>query len=220
MMSKHKSMLVNPRDILLVLSILISIPTAAADPEHLRNPSGDMGCTRLARIDYTRDCAAVDNLASLQRMQTGECVIMRVNAKSRWNASGLMLERGAAYHISELDTPENCWQDASIVAKGEGWKNGGDVYLACDSDKKVQLKKKWTIGALEWLRRYPEADWFTLIGMTGKAGCCTSEKEFIIGRETDFIPEQNAEFCAYANDLNFMYWNNSGELTIKIERTH
>lgn len=180
-------------------------------------------CIHLNHIDYSRPCGSVDNLYDLHRLQPGECAIMNVSAKSRWNASGLLLESGVKYDFTELKTPGNCWEDNGIVAKGDGWKNGGKIYSKCptgDTEKEKVHESKWIIGVMEWLRRYPTADWFTLIGVTSKGGCCSDMQEFVIGRELKaFTPDHNSEFCSYANDVNFMYWNNDKELSIKIERS-
>jgi len=60
-----------------------------------------------------------------------------------------------------------------------------------------------------------QSHWFTLIGTIGK-----SEKAaFIIGCSLKYFqPVENGRLYCFANDLSFMYWNNSGTVTVRVTR--
>ncbi len=178
-------------------------------------------CIQLTNVDYSRSCGDVTNFNNLQRLKVGECATLAVNSKSRWNASNLLLEAGAEYQFTESDASDNCWKDASILVRGDGWTNGGKHYSKCGlPEKDSNIKGSVFIAWPEWLRRYPDADWFTLIGVASKGGLGTNSEQFIIGQgPKTYEPNHNAEFCSYANDLNFMHWNNKRSLLIEIMRT-
>ena len=57
------------------------------------------------------------------------------------------------------------------------------------------------------------AKWFTLCGSVGDS----DDRAFVIGNTlSNFSPEDSGELCAFANDLDGYYGNNSGYLKIRV----
>jgi hypothetical protein len=68
--------------------------------------------------------------------------------------------------------------------------------------------------------RAPEEKYFVLMGaLYGKCEdgrtCAT---HFPIGNEANILAPADGEFCAYASDLPFMYWNNKGSVRVLVMR--
>jgi len=130
----------------------------------------------------------------------------RVYAHLKYNHTGVFLEAGKAYSIEVKELPKQKWRDGSITpVDGEGWDRG-DIKLG---------PKEIPIAIMEPFRRVTDngAKWFTLCGCIGdndKAG-------FVIGNLLKrFKPTSSGELCAFANDLDGYYGNNSGYLIILI----
>ena len=68
----------------------------------------------------------------------------------------------------------------------------------------------------EIFRRNTDYRLFSLVGIAKGE---LAQEEFAIAYRKVITPKHNAEFCAYANDLSFMYGNNSGALKLTITRT-
>lgn len=152
-------------------------------------------------INYARKCGAVDNINNLNRLLTpGDCAEIFVNAKSRWNATGISFEQDAIYKI-EVVTNNNkqpTWFDASIETNAEGWESPQNSLFSF----------------FEFARRREQENWFHLIGVTvGK-----SEHTFSIGTGIIHKAVHDGEFCSFANDSSFTYWNNRGSLPVRITR--
>ena len=79
--------------------------------------------------------------------------------------------------------------------------------------------QEFAIAALEPFRRVTkdasgkQAKWFTLCGCIG----ADDDKAFVIGNGLKgFSPQQSGELCAFANDLDGYYGNNSGYLILRV----
>ena len=75
------------------------------------------------------------------------------------------------------------------------------------------------------LVRAPDQNLFQLIGFVDRIcvgdddECRPCARKFPIGVDGYTIKmRMDGEFCSYANDLPFMYGNNSGEITIRVSR--
>ncbi len=79
---------------------------------------------------------------------------------------------------------------------------------------KRQIKES-AVKIFEDLSRYPEADWFELIGAYDND---ESAHFFRIGIETTLTAEQDGELYLFANDLQSRYGNNDGLIRTFIER--
>jgi len=130
----------------------------------------------------------------------------RIYAHLKYNHTGVFLEAGMAYEIEVIDFIRQKWRDGSITpVDGTGWDRA-DVELG---------PKEVPIAVMEPFRRVTGngAKWFTLCGCIGT----NDEDAFVIGNLLEnFAPKTSGELCAFANDLNGYYGNNSGYLKIKI----
>jgi len=159
-------------------------------------------------------CGAVDpgRLRSVEN--DGEVAIFPVSAADRWNASGVRLEMGKTYRISVVGAKNPTgskerspiWHDASAAADLDGWIDAEPFYMRA-------------FDLLHW-KRMPDEPLFKLIGVVANAD--GRLHEFAIGGAAveghAFDAPLTGEFCAYANDLYWMYGNNSGGMEMAIER--
>lgn len=153
------------------------------------------------RVAYERDCAAIDE-SEMFHLTEGESATLKIKAASYWNASGLMLEKGTTYNFEVKKVLD--WKDWGNDANAEGWVNPiTGINLAARS-----------------LARAPDQKYFYFVGVL--RGACYDglicEKQFPIGKETEFTAPADGEFCSFANDIPLMYWNNEGAITLTISR--
>ena len=131
----------------------------------------------------------------------------RVYAHLKCNHTGIFLDAARSYKIEVTGLPGQKWRDGSIKpVDGLGW-NRDDVSLG--------FFKEAGIAATEPFRRVTDkgADWFTLCGYIVE----NDDDTFVIGNKlADYSPRKSGELCAFANDLNGYYGNNSGYLIIKV----
>ncbi len=106
------------------------------------------------QVEYRRDCGVLSDQQGGRLLESGECAEMRIDARSRWNASGILVEEGAVYQI-EVGVPalsqaeakalkDQCgldveatefgavqhqmvWCDAYVQATPEGWCQPGNA---------------------------------------------------------------------------------------------
>lgn len=130
----------------------------------------------------------------------------RVYAHLKYNRTGVYLRQDQHYKIEVIGLPDQQWRDGSIQpVDGTGWDRD-DVKLGY---------KEIGIAAMEPFRRVTGdgAKWFTLCGCIGD----DDGSAFVIGNSLpEFSPQKSGELCAFANDLNGYYGNNSGYLKIKV----
>lgn len=94
------------------------------------------------------------------------------------------------------------------VPSGDRWKDGR-IEITADG------YRRWYLSPFTGLLRAPRADWFKLIGAIGKLGT----ERVIIGSYLDaFTSPATGELFCFANDVRFMYWNNSGVIKLTIRR--
>lgn len=153
------------------------------------------------RVAYDRDCSTADWDETFRLVEAAS-VTLKIKAKSYWNASGLILEKGATYNFEVKKVLD--WKDAGNDATAEGRIETATGFLA----------------AMRSLARAPDQEYFYFMGVL--RGACydglTCEKQFPIGKETKFTAPADGEFCSFANDIPFMYWNNRGSITVTISR--
>ena len=135
-------------------------------------------------------------------LEVGQSHTFRVVARNQYNASQVMLQAGATYqfHVS------GSWTDKNIRTNANGWTSDA-----------VRPIMRPLVRAAEKKRRYPNANWFALIGTIG----CNECDHFYIGcggAQKTFTVRQSGPLYAFANDLTSKYGNNSGCLTVTIQR--
>ncbi|MBS2211751.1 DUF2235 domain-containing protein [Carboxylicivirga mesophila] len=134
-------------------------------------------------------------------------VVTRVYAYLKYNHTGIYLQKGKSYNIEVIEIDKYKWRDGGIhPVDGNGW-NRGKVKLAA---------REIAIAIAEPFKRVTGngVDWFTLCGCIGH----NDDEAFAIGNGLkNYSPKKSGEFCAFANDLNGYYGNNSGFLKVRIE---
>ena len=126
-------------------------------------------------------------------MNIGESRTDLVKARRRWNNTGIKLSAGERYAIAS----EGKWVDWFIPHGPEG-----------DPSDRFYMR------AFESLRRMPRENWFTLIG------CLNSDitTAFRIGASCTYFAIAPGDLTCFANDVEYFYWNNWGEVTITVTR--
>ncbi len=204
----------------LVPLVASSLAALVSLPAHADTMEPAPATCRVLEFDYAAACGETDNLHSLARLREAEdCVLIEVDSRSRWNASGLIFEDGVTYKL-EVQGDGPSWCDASIRSSPDGWKvpdeAGESKFEKCDGPGKV------TFGFFQlsllrfgkWLSRASDQNLFTLMGVTSiKKG-----EPFKIGMGTEHKAKADGEFCSYANDTTFTYANNDGSLMLKVIR--
>ncbi len=126
-------------------------------------------------------------------MIVGEATVKIIKARNRWNDTQITIKKGEIYYFES----SGFWQDLSNTCDANGYNSTSSL-----------------LRSTEWLRRFPKANWFALIGSTGH-----SQKNFFeIGNKATITVEKEGLFSCFANDVSFMYGNNSGEIKLNIKR--
>ncbi|MCP4282993.1 MAG: DUF2235 domain-containing protein [Gammaproteobacteria bacterium] len=130
----------------------------------------------------------------------------KVYANRKYNRSGVLLEKDATYLFS---VPKGqVWYDASIACDEKGW----------DRDSQALGLKELFIKLSEGKRRLPDAKWFELIGAVDSIEDNLFRViEYTEGGST-FSPKTEGELHFFANDLDRMYGNNRGFITVNVTR--
>lgn len=127
-------------------------------------------------------------------LQVGESARATIQAREKWNDTGITLEAGGEYRL----TAAGRWWDASIECGPDGY----------DSPNLI-------LRASEWLRRAPRERWFMLIGSIGRDGGTL----FRIGTGRTCRPVATGRLFCFANDVALMYGNNHGSVDLTVTRT-
>lgn len=129
----------------------------------------------------------------------------KVFSREKYNDPELVLKKGKEYQVFAY----GIWYDKSIACSAEGYTS-------------EQFKGFIKIfSSLEKMRRIPDADWFSLIGVVEKSldniinlGGLFKESD---SSKVTFIAPESGRLYLFANDLNFMYHNNREYLIVSIE---
>ena len=127
-----------------------------------------------------------------------------VFAYKKFNHTGILFEKGNSYKIEVIG--DHRWHDGGIrELNGEGWNR----------DTEELGWREIPIAAMEPFRRVTSngAQWFTLCGSIGD----DDKTAFVIGNSlARYDATHSGEFCAFANDLDGYYGNNTGKLKIRV----
>lgn len=171
---------------------------------------------RTLEIDYSASCGNGENPQSLVHLRNPEdCVLLQVESRSRWNASGLLFKEGVSYSL-EVHQPTNTWCDATIKSSPEGWDPDDDKLEHCETGRRFAIPPlaRPFLNLAQLTSRSNANKLFTLVGVTSERGA----KPFKIGSAMEHLAQADGEFCSYANDSTFTYANNSGDLLLKVTR--
>lgn len=143
--------------------------------------------------------------AVTRKLAVGESISIAIDAGHKWNWSGILLEKGATYRFDIGDVQK--WMDGGVTFGPGGWES-----------HELPWYKEDIVGLFESKRRCPEANWFELIGALGDEG----DNLFRIGKGGDekaYQAIEDAELYTFANDLDWKYDNNKGQLLVTKTRT-
>jgi hypothetical protein len=127
------------------------------------------------------------------QLKPGETIDITVHARAKWGATPLWLSKGERYRFAA----SGAWHDANIATGPAGYESPSIGFRLLAS-----------------FRRVKEANWFALIGTIQQS----EDSALIIGQGADLeIPRDGPLYC-FANDLPFMYFNNSGQVSVAVTR--
>jgi hypothetical protein len=127
------------------------------------------------------------------RLNPGDSVQVQIFARAEWNDTTVEVRKDETYCLEATGT----WYDASISCRADG-------YLSRSAG--FRLTERW--------RRCPPGNWFALIGVIGR----DESTSFIIGERKEVTTAKGGVLHCYANDLPFMYGNNSGCVKLTVTR--
>ena len=127
-------------------------------------------------------------------------------ANQKYNYSGIRVTEGEEY-LFYIDLNQ-VWYDSDIATSPKGWDRK-HTDLGFLSGLFVKLK--------EDDRRCPKAKWFEIIGTIGKSD--KSPIRLLKHTEMPLKVDKTGDFYAFANDLDRMYGNNLGSISVSLTRT-
>lgn len=136
---------------------------------------------------------------SPRRLARGETIHVTVAARRKRNETGLLLTRGEAY--------------TARCIRSEGWRDGS--YSAGPHGVEFEGLTRFLARGVEWLRPYPQGDWFQLIGRIDRGRDVfpmLDQQE--PGEPFAFRAPDDGELVLLVNDV--IYGNNRGFLTVEI----
>ncbi|PIG90460.1 hypothetical protein [Gloeocapsopsis sp. IPPAS B-1203] len=132
----------------------------------------------------------------MQELHPGQSHTIIVDARNKWNSSGICLKPNFTYNFEVIQIDEK-WQDDNLDSTPEFGIISPPFYL----------------NFFKFLKRFSEANWYVLVGSVGKDKITF----FKIGERLEhYIPPTSDEFYCFANDAEGFYFNNRGKLTLKI----
>lgn len=127
------------------------------------------------------------------RTPSSSPVSVPILARSRWVTTDLQLLRGTSYSFEAIGT----WTDWTITCDANGYESNGRVLLRMT----------------EWLRRAPRQRWFALIGTIDR----NMRTQFLIGTSATVVSPATGILTCFANDVAFAYWNNRGQVELRVQ---
>lgn len=140
---------------------------------------------------------------TLKEIKPGTCDTFEVDASRYWNHSGFLLTKGT-YHLTVVHQCKTAdgqcrpWRDKGCPATPEGgWS----------SDRCGFLSEKFTRN----FARNPQINMFALACSAGRDEAIAKA----IGHGTELKADKAVELVCFANDVAFMYFNNSGNVAVQ-----
>jgi hypothetical protein len=156
-----------------------------------------------------------------------------VYAALKWNPSNFALQRGEYYRVETIGASAQFWNDGGMRVGAEGY----DSYYDAISNCYVAMGR--CRGHLKKHRRYPKANWMSLLCAVGdfvrpltvvapgaEAAArylpldesTLQETIFHVGYSFEFRANYTGQLICFANDAHTLYWNNYGQLNVKVTR--
>ena len=160
-----------------------------------------------------------------------------VYAAIKWNPSNFAIQIGEYYRVETLGPitglESQYWNDGGIRVDPEGYSSYYDAISNC------YVAMGRCRGHLKKRRRDPTSNWMALMCSIGEfvrpltvvaPGAEAAarylpldesklqETIFHIGRSFDFRANNTGELICFANDAHTLYWNNYGQINVKVTR--
>jgi hypothetical protein len=126
-------------------------------------------------------------------LDPGQSRVLGVHSRLKLEDTTLLVCPGETYRFEASGR----WFDASTSSGPSGYTSPNGMF-----------------GLLERLRRFRKANWFALIGAVGQ----DLSTAFVIGEKAEIDIKEDGILYCFANDLPFMYWNNSGWVKVTVTR--
>lgn len=177
----------------LVLLVLVLLPGS------LSAESGSDSDKRATMYESPKPVSSCAGAYGPRRLGSGEAALATVAAKRMRNETGLLLAKGETYSARFIEI--------------HGWYDGD--YLAAPRGVEFEGWTRYLARGVEWLRPYPEGDWFQLIGRIdhGRDVFPILDQEDP-SRYFEFQAPQDGELVLLVNDV--LYGNNRGIMTVEI----
>jgi hypothetical protein len=127
------------------------------------------------------------------RLKSGDRIVVPIFARLKWNDTCVQVKPGETYNLEA----SGIWYDASIPCSADGYAS-----------------PSFWFRLVERFRRCPAGNWFALTGSVGQ----DDGSSFVIGKFSELAASHDGILCCYANDLPFLYGNNSGCVQLTVTR--
>lgn len=175
---------------LLALTLLPPVPSDSSEAVAARGE--EMGVRR----ETGPPCIRASGPRRLGRNETAEVTVV---ARRKRNETGLLLQKGGTYKARVIECT--------------GWRDG--CYIATPRRVEFEGLTPYWVKGMEWLRPYPQGEWFQLIGRIdhGRVVFPILDQENPWEFSTFQAPEEG-ELVLLVNDV--IYRNNGGFLVVEI----
>lgn len=159
----------------------------------------------------------------------GESHSFKVFSAHHWSKSDLYLEEGVTYHFKATGT----WQDNKTIS-GPAGRSSAKIdrqelmdFIGGIADQLESVLNRlplWEETDVWSSRRFPQANWFALIGSIANApnprldGTPEPSEEFAIGNELKYQVKKSGYLYCYPNDAWAFYSNNQGSVEVEVSR--
>jgi hypothetical protein len=151
----------------------------------------------------------------------------------KWNPSNFALQRGEYYRVETFGTSAQYWNDGGLRVSAEGYTSYYDAISNC------YVAMGRCRGHLKKRRRHPTANWMSLLCAVGDFvrpltvvapgaeaaarylpldEATLQETIFHVGDSFEFRANYTGQLICFANDAHTLYWNNYGQLNVKVTR--
>jgi hypothetical protein len=128
------------------------------------------------------------------KLEVGETTRLEVQARARRTSTSLVVAAGEQYEVSATgtwcDTEQHC-------CTADGYESTNAI---------LRTSERW--------RRVPKARWFVLIAATRE----DEKRGVAVGSRGLYEPAASGTLVFFANDVSFMYFNNSGSVSVSVRR--
>lgn len=123
------------------------------------------------------------------RLEIDHSITISICSRKYWNETDIQIFNGDEYKFETT----GFWKDLLKKCDADGYTN---LYM--------NLYNKW--------KRSGNNNWFALIGSINQTD------DFLIGTNTQKAFDKDGKLFCYANDVTGFYWNNFGQVSLKITR--